>query len=135
MRIVYCIQMIMRNLAHPSLPSNVLSLWANPAALEFDPTQIRSLYHQVQAYILKATYEGTLAHGDRLNESAIGVQLGISRTPVREALTYLEGSGLVVRVPRRGFSLASLSSSGWPATLSCTGCGCPWGRCCGTSIH
>lgn len=90
--------------------SSVLSLGVNPAALEFDPAQVRSLHHQVQAFILKATYEGSLNPGDRLNESAISAQLGISRTPVREALTYLEGSGLVVRRPRRGFFLATLSA-------------------------
>lgn len=99
---VYCIQLTMHG--------SVLSLWVNPVALEFDPAQIRSLHHQVQAFILKATYQGTLNPGDRLNESTLSAQLGISRTPVREALTYLEGSGLVVRRPRRGFFLASLSS-------------------------
>ncbi|MGQ0550441.1 MAG: GntR family transcriptional regulator, partial [Armatimonadota bacterium] len=72
--------------------------------------QVRSLHHQVQAFILKASYEGSLGPGDRLNESTISAQLGISRTPVREALTYLEGSGLIVRIPRRGFFLASLSA-------------------------
>jgi DNA-binding GntR family transcriptional regulator len=89
--------------------SGLLSLRVNPAELDFGPLSIRSLHHQVQAFILKATYEGTLGPGDRLNESTISTQLGISRTPVREALTYLEGSGLVVRIPRRGFFLASLS--------------------------
>ncbi|HET8678864.1 MAG TPA: GntR family transcriptional regulator [bacterium] len=90
--------------------SNLLSLWVNPA-LDFDlPIQAHSLHHQVQAFILKASYEGTLGPGDRLNESTISAQLGISRTPVREALTYLESSGLVVRIPRRGFFLATLSA-------------------------
>lgn len=107
---MYCIQLIMHRLTRSGNPSNVLSLWVNPTELEFDPIQLRSLHHQVQAYILKATYEGTLSPGDRLNESAISAQLGISRTPVREALTYLEGSGLVARIPRRGFFLASLSA-------------------------
>ncbi|MGH2403159.1 MAG: GntR family transcriptional regulator [bacterium] len=88
----------------------MLSLWVNPTALDFDPIQVRSLHHQVQAFILKASYEATLGPGDRLNESTISAQLGISRTPVREALTYLESSGLVVRIPRRGFFLASLSA-------------------------
>jgi DNA-binding GntR family transcriptional regulator len=99
------------HMPQPGHSSNVLSLGVNPTELEFDPIQVRSLHHQVQAYILKGTYEGTLSPGDRLNESAISAQLGISRTPVREALTYLEGSGLVVRIPRRGFFLASLSAS------------------------
>lgn len=87
-----------------------LSLWVNPAAVQFDPLQARSLHHQVEAFILKATYEGSLNPGDRLNESTLSAHLGISRTPVREALTYLEGSGLVVRRPRHGFFLAALSA-------------------------
>ena len=99
----------MHNLVGPASSSSVLSLRVNPAEFDFDPLQARSLHHQVQAFILKASYEGTLGPGDRLNESAISAQLGISRTPVREALTYLESSGLVVRIPRRGFYLASLS--------------------------
>lgn len=91
------------------IPS-VLSLWAAPAVLDFEAIRVRSLHHQVQTYILKATYEGSLSPGDRLNEGAIAAQLGVSRTPVREALTYLESTGLVVRRPRRGFFLASLSA-------------------------
>lgn len=89
---------------------SVLSLWATPAGPDFRAIQVRSLHHQVQTYILQATYEGSLSPGDRLNEGAIAVQLGVSRTPVREALTYLEGTGLVIRRPRRGFFLASLSA-------------------------
>jgi DNA-binding GntR family transcriptional regulator len=100
----------MHSLTHARQPSHFLSLRVNPADLEFDDVQVHSLHHQVQAFILKATYEGHLAPGDRLNESTISAQLGISRTPVREALTYLESSGLVVRAPRRGFFLAALSA-------------------------
>lgn len=100
----------MHSLARAGEPSSVLSPWATPAVLNFDAIQVRSLHHQVQAYILKATYEGTLSPGDRLNEGAIAAQIGVSRTPVREALTYLESTGLVTRKPRRGFFLASLSA-------------------------
>jgi len=106
---VYCIQLMMHTPSGLASPSSLLSLRVNPSEFDFDPLQVRSLHHQVQAFILRASYEGTLGPGDRLNESAISGQLGISRTPVREALTYLESSGLVVRLPRRGFFLASLS--------------------------
>ncbi len=87
-----------------------LPFWVEAGRLGLEPIQTVSLHHQVQAYILKATYEGRLRPGDRLNESTIAPQLGVSRTPVREALTYLESTGLVVRHPRRGFFLASLSA-------------------------
>jgi DNA-binding GntR family transcriptional regulator len=85
-------------------------LWVDAGRLGAEPIQTTSLHHQVQAYLLKATYERRLSPGDRLNESGIAAQLGVSRTPVREALTYLENTGLVVRHPRRGFFLASLSA-------------------------
>jgi len=98
----------MFNSLKPSPSFSALSLWVNPATVSFDSIQAGSLHHQVQAFILKSTHEGTLGPGDRLNESTISTQLGISRTPVREALTYLESSGLVVRRPRRGFYLAAL---------------------------
>jgi DNA-binding GntR family transcriptional regulator len=91
-------------------PLSVPGLWVNPAQADFDAFFARSLHHQVQAFILRATHEGVLGPGDRLNESALSTQLGISRTPVREALTYLESSGLVVRRPRRGFYLAALDA-------------------------
>jgi DNA-binding GntR family transcriptional regulator len=92
--------------------SSLHALWtANPAELDLESIQSRSLHHQVQAFILKCTHEGTLGPGDRLNESAVSTQLGISRTPVREALTYLESSGLVIRRPRRGFFLAELDAA------------------------
>jgi DNA-binding GntR family transcriptional regulator len=100
----------MDSAARAAHPLSVIGLWANPAELDFNSFLARSLHHQVQAFILKATHEGTLAPGDRLNESAISAQLGISRTPVREALTYLESTGLVVRRPRRGFFLAELDA-------------------------
>jgi DNA-binding GntR family transcriptional regulator len=85
-------------------------LWVDAGRLGVEPIQTTSLHHQVQAYLLRATYEGRLSPSDRLNETGIASQLGVSRTPVREALTYLESTGLVVRHPRRGFFLASLSA-------------------------
>lgn len=45
---------------------------------------------------------GTLLPGGDLDESQIAQELGMSRTPVREALIRLETLGLIVRHPRRG---------------------------------
>ena len=42
----------------------------------------------------------------RLDERELAARLGCSRTPVREALLRLEQEGLVVGVPRRGYSIA-----------------------------
>jgi DNA-binding GntR family transcriptional regulator len=46
--------------------------------------------------------EGELVPGDRLHEGALGTQLGVSRTPLREAIKYLASEGLVELVPSRG---------------------------------
>ncbi|CAM3577106.1 GntR family transcriptional regulator [Paracoccus nototheniae] len=46
--------------------------------------------------------EGHLPPGARLNEGQIGLQLGVSRTPLREAIKYLASEGLVELVPSRG---------------------------------
>lgn len=51
--------------------------------------------------IRDAIVDGTLAPGERLNDTDLGAWLGISRTPIREALGRLEQSGLVLTKPGR----------------------------------
>jgi DNA-binding GntR family transcriptional regulator len=50
----------------------------------------------------EAIVAGELLPGARLSEAELARRLGISRTPVREALTVLEREGLVTSVPRLG---------------------------------
>ncbi|WP_181770570.1 GntR family transcriptional regulator [Amycolatopsis pittospori] len=52
---------------------------------------------------------GDLAPGERLTEAALAQELGVSRTPVREALGRLQTDGLVVPAAR-GVAVAALSS-------------------------
>lgn len=54
---------------------------------------------------------GTLRPGDRLLETELALRLGISRTPVREAIRRLEADGLVVHVPRVGAAVRRLDYS------------------------
>lgn len=54
---------------------------------------------------------GRLAPGDRLRETEIAHRLGVSRTPVREALKRLESDGLVEFSQPRGLTVAELSAS------------------------
>jgi GntR family transcriptional regulator, rspAB operon transcriptional repressor len=57
-----------------------------------------------------AIRELTLVPGQMVLEQEAADALGMSRTPVREALTRLESEGLVRRVPRRGFAVAPLAA-------------------------
>jgi DNA-binding GntR family transcriptional regulator len=54
--------------------------------------------------------EGTLLPGERLTESAIAEDLGVSRNTVREAFAELASERLVVRHPNRGVFVASLEA-------------------------
>lgn len=54
---------------------------------------------------------GTLRPGDRLLEAELALRLGISRTPVREAIRLLEADGLVSHTPRTGATIRSLDYS------------------------
>lgn len=51
---------------------------------------------------------GKLVPGTRLRETDLADRLGLSRTPVREAIRLLEGDGLVVHLPRQGATVRSL---------------------------
>jgi DNA-binding GntR family transcriptional regulator len=52
--------------------------------------------------IRAAIVEGRLAFGEQLSEAALALNLGISKTPVREALLRLKMDGLVEIQPQRG---------------------------------
>jgi DNA-binding GntR family transcriptional regulator len=53
--------------------------------------------------------EGTLQPGARLNERELSEQLGVSRTPLREAFRMLAADGLLVQLPNRGAQVVALS--------------------------
>ena len=56
-----------------------------------------------------AIVAGTLKPGERLMEIQVAEELGVSRTPVREAIRKLELEGFVVMIPRRGTYVSDLS--------------------------
>lgn len=56
-----------------------------------------------------AILEGDLKAGKRLMEVQLAEQLGVSRTPIREAIRKLELEGLVVMLPRKGAYVANMS--------------------------
>ena len=57
----------------------------------------------------KAILKGELKPGERLMEIVLAERLGVSRTPVREAMRKLELEGLVVMIPRRGAQVANIT--------------------------
>lgn len=57
-----------------------------------------------------AILTGELEPGERLMEIKLADKLGVSRTPIREAIRKLELEGLVVNTPRKGAEVANISS-------------------------
>ena len=53
--------------------------------------------------------DGRLAAGDRINEVRLAQQLGVSRTPLREALSGLAAEGALSSVPRIGYFVRPLT--------------------------
>ena len=57
----------------------------------------------------QAILKGEAEPGERLMEIALAEKLGVSRTPIREAMRKLELEGLVVMIPRRGAQVANIT--------------------------
>jgi DNA-binding GntR family transcriptional regulator len=62
----------------------------------------QQLTDRVHAALREAITSGRLAPEARIKQEHVAAELGVSRTPVREALHLLEREGLVRLVPRRG---------------------------------
>jgi len=73
------------------------------------PNPSQSSGQAAYAALLAALSEGTFAPGDRLREEEVAELLGLSRTPVREALRRLESDGIVEHRPRIGAVIRSLA--------------------------
>jgi DNA-binding GntR family transcriptional regulator len=61
-----------------------------------------NLRSEIKKAMQEAILHGVFKPGERLVESDIAENMGVSRAPVREVLSALEHEGLVVNVPRRG---------------------------------
>ncbi len=69
----------------------------------------KPLRELVCEHIRQAIIDGTFAPGERLMEIQLADEMGVSRTPVREAIRKLELEGFVVMIPRRGTYVANIS--------------------------
>ena len=59
----------------------------------------------------EAILKGELEPGERLMEIQLADRLGVSRTPIREAIRKLELEGLVLMIPRKGAEVARISEN------------------------
>lgn len=80
----------------------------NPATTVKTARELPTLPDIAYAHLREQILQGALPMSAPLRQERIAKELGISRLPVREALTRLESDGLVVFRPRRGYIVASL---------------------------
>jgi DNA-binding GntR family transcriptional regulator len=69
----------------------------------------KPLGHYVFENLKQAIVRGDFSPGNRLVESHIAEAMGISRTPVREAIHKLEREGLIKKLPQGGFYVLNLT--------------------------
>ena len=77
----------------------------------FQPLGNSSLREQIEQRVRDAILDGDLLTGEHIVESILAEQLGVSRAPVREALSALERDGLITLIPRRGYFVAEFTPS------------------------
>ena len=74
-----------------------------------NPEDYMPLREVVFMTLRRQILRGELKPGERLMEISLANKLGVSRTPIREAIRMLEHEGLVVMVPRRGAHVAEIT--------------------------
>lgn len=77
---------------------------------QFEPLKQKGLRPEVARTLREAIFEGLLKPGEQIPEVMIAAQLGISRSPLREALLTLEKEGLVEIKPHRGAFVRTMGS-------------------------
>ena len=74
-----------------------------------NPEEYMPLREVVFLTLRRQILKGNLKPGERLMEISLANKLGVSRTPIREAIRKLEHEGLVVMVPRRGAHVSGIT--------------------------
>lgn len=70
-----------------------------------------ALREQVREEVLRRMRTGAVHPGERINEVQFAAELGVSRTPLREALIALEGEGQIESESGKGFRFLPLSTT------------------------
>ena len=73
------------------------------------PVSRRTLHGELVERIRDMIIEGKLPPGSRINEGQLGGKLGVSRTPLREAIKFVASEGLIELVPGRGAVIRKLT--------------------------
>jgi DNA-binding GntR family transcriptional regulator len=89
--------------------SDTTSLTAEPPAQPASRLRSSALYEQVAEQLRSRILSHTLPPGSWIDEQALAVEYGISRTPMREALKVLASEGLVTMKLRRGAYVTEVS--------------------------
>lgn len=95
-------------------PPHPLSPVADDGAMA--PLVPASLASQVADRLVEAVAQGRIEPGQRLYETELATELGVSRIPIREALRLLEGQGLLVARHHRGIRVIALDEA-WAQQL------------------
>ena len=85
------------------------------------PIQRRPLHEEAAERLRDLIVQGRLAPGARLNERLLTAQLGVSRTPLREAFKVLATEGLVELLPNRGAIVSPVDQDRLSETLAVMG--------------
>jgi DNA-binding GntR family transcriptional regulator len=75
---------------------------AQPDTDHIEPIHRRTLHDEVLPRVRDMIIEGVIEAGTRINETELGLRLGVSRTPLREAIKTLAGEGLIELVTSKG---------------------------------
>ncbi len=79
------------------------------ASMQANMSEFLPLRDVVFNTLRQAILRGELKPGERLMEIHLADKLGVSRTPIREAIRKLELEGLVTMIPRRGAEVAQIT--------------------------
>ena len=78
--------------------------------MSVEPLHIESVVDRVYAALRERIVDGGLVRGTKLRQEALAEELGVSRTPLREALRRLAAEGLVEFHPNRGAHVTDVSA-------------------------
>lgn len=91
------------------------------ASQDVTPIARRPLHEEATDRLRDLIVQGQLAPGVRLNERLLTAQLGVSRTPLREAFKVLATEGLVELLPNRGAIVSAIDAVRLAETLAVMG--------------